>query len=75
MPHVKVQLWPGRTEEQKAKLAEAITRDLAEIMGSKESSVSVEIEEIESDDWKKKVYDPDIKEKLDQLYKKPGYSM
>ena len=40
-----------------------------------EESVSVAFEEISSHDWKKKVYQPDIQEKWDQLYKKPGYEM
>ena len=39
-----------------------------------EQSVSVAIEEIQSQDWVEQVYKPDIKNKSDQLYKKPGYS-
>ncbi len=37
-------------------------------------SVSVESEEVESQEWAEKVYRPDIKAKWDQLYKKPGYN-
>jgi 4-oxalocrotonate tautomerase len=32
-------------------------------------------EEIKSKDWKEKVYKPDIQNKWDTLYKKPGYEM
>jgi len=75
MPHVIVKLWPGRSEQQKVDLAEAIVRDVVDIMGSGEESVSVAIEEVASGDWKEKVYKPDIVDKPDTLYKKPGYSM
>ena len=30
MPHVIVKLWPGKSEAQKARLAEKITRDVME---------------------------------------------
>lgn len=75
MPHVIVKLWPGRSEQQKVDLAEAIVRDVVDIIGSGESSVSVGIEEVASGDWEEKVYKPDILEKPETLYKKPGYSM
>ena len=44
MPHVIVKLYPGRTEEQKNRLAEAITKDLMAIVKCEEKSVSVAIE-------------------------------
>ena len=31
------------------------------------------MEEVKSRDWTDKVYKPDIKDKWDKLYKKPGY--
>lgn len=43
MPHVIVKAWPGKTEDQKRRLAEAITRDVTEIFGSGADSVSVSI--------------------------------
>jgi 4-oxalocrotonate tautomerase len=73
MPHVIVKLWPGKTERQKARLAEAITKDVMDILGYGEESVSVALEEVESREWAEKVYEPDIAGKPDQLYKKPGY--
>ena len=75
MPHVIVKLWPGRSEQEKAALAEAIVRDVIKITGSGEKSISVAIEEIDPGDWKDKVYQPDIIEKSETLYRKPGYSM
>ena len=75
MPHVIVKLWPGRSEEQKMLLAEEIVKDVMQIMEASEGSISVAIEEVSSGEWKTKVYDPEIKENWDKLYKKPAYSM
>ncbi len=75
MPHVIVKLWPGKSEQQKTRLAEAIARDVMEILNYGEESVSVALEEVKSRDWADKVYKPDIKNQWDKLYKKPGYTM
>jgi 4-oxalocrotonate tautomerase len=73
MPHVIVKLWPGKSEEQKARLADAITRNVMEILHHGDESVSVALEEVKSRDWLEKVYKPDILNKWDTVYKKPGY--
>ena len=73
MPHVIVKLFPGRSEEQKLKLAEEIVKDVVAIANCAEKSVSVAFDEIEEKDWVEKVYKPDILDKKDSLYKKPGY--
>jgi 4-oxalocrotonate tautomerase len=74
MPHVIVKLYPGRTEEQKAKLADEIVKDVVAIAKCEEKSVSVAFEEIEKEDWAEKVYKPDILNKKESLYKEPGYN-
>ena len=73
MPHVVVKLWPGKTEQQKSRLAEAIVKDLMSILNYGENTVSVAIEEVKSKDWTETVYKPEIQSKWDTLYKKPGY--
>jgi 4-oxalocrotonate tautomerase len=73
MPHVIVKLWPGKSEQQKTRLAEAITKDVTEILHYGDESVSVAMEEVKSSEWIEKVYQPDIKKKWDKLYKTPGY--
>ncbi|MDQ3744916.1 MAG: tautomerase family protein [Acidobacteriota bacterium] len=75
MPHVIVKLWPGKTEEQKARLAEEIVRDVTKVLNYGEESVSVSIEEVEAQDWAEKVYRADIMNNPERLYKKPGYTM
>jgi 4-oxalocrotonate tautomerase len=72
MPHVIVKLYPGRSEEQKKKLADEIAKDVVDIAKCGEKSVSVAFEEIEKEDWMEKVYKPDIIEKKATLYKEPG---
>lgn len=75
MPHAIVNLWPGKSEQQKQKLADAITENIVDILGYGEESVSVGIDEVSSSDWAADVFEPDIKGKSDTLYKKPGYSV
>lgn len=73
MPHVIVKVYAGKTEEQKTKLAEAVTRAVTSTLGSSEASVSVAIEEIAKERWPEDVYRPDILESAN-IYKKPGYN-
>jgi 4-oxalocrotonate tautomerase len=75
MPHIIVKLWPGKSEQQKRRLAEAIVNDVVRILSYGEESVSVAIEEVWSREWAEQVYRPDIVERSAQLYKKPGYTM
>ena len=74
MPHVEIKCYPGRTEEVKAKCAEAVTKAISETMGCDASSVSVAIKEINKEDWKASVWDTKIAPEMDSLYKKPGYN-
>jgi 4-oxalocrotonate tautomerase len=73
MPHVNVRLYAGRSDADKASLAEAIAKALTETLGSSERSISVAIEDVAPDDWMTEVYDPEITAKADRLYKRPGY--
>ncbi len=47
MPHVIVRLWPGKSEKQKAKLADEIANAVMHILNYGDKSVSVALEEIE----------------------------
>ena len=73
MPHVSIKLWAGKSEQQKTKLAEQITKAVMNTLSYGEESVSVAIEEIDSKDWTEQVYKPDILGRPDRIYKKPGY--
>jgi 4-oxalocrotonate tautomerase len=74
MPHVIVKLYPGRSEEQKTRLAEEIAKDVVAIAKCEEKSVSVAIQEIKPEDWAEEVYRPDILNNQERLFKKPGYN-
>jgi len=72
MPHVLVMLWRGKSEQQRERLAEAITKNAVEILHYGDESVSIAREEIRPQDWLEEVYKPEVKNKWDALYKKPG---
>ena len=74
MPHVIVKLWPGKSEKQKATLAQEITKAVMTVLNYGEESVSVAMEEVGADDWMDMVYKLDILGKPKLIYKKPGYS-
>jgi len=73
MPHVIVKLYAGRTAQQKAKLAEEITKVVMTAVNVDEDAVSVAVEDIKPQDWTEKVYKPDILGRPETIYKKPGY--
>jgi 4-oxalocrotonate tautomerase len=75
MPHVIVKLWPGKSEAQKARLAERITNDVMAVLDYGEESVSVAIEEVKAEEWAEQVYKHDIMKNPERLYKKPGYDL
>ena len=75
MPHVIVKLWPGKSERQKQRLADAITKDMMEILHYGEESISIAMQEVKPQDWAEQVYRPEIERNIEQLYKKPGYDV
>jgi 4-oxalocrotonate tautomerase len=74
MPHVIVKLYPGRSEQLKTRLAEELCKSVMTVLNFGEEAVSVAIEEVEPQDWAKKVYQPDILDHPERVYKKPGYN-
>jgi 4-oxalocrotonate tautomerase len=60
MPHAIVKMYPGRSEQQKSELTEAIVKDVMAIAKVGADAVSVAIEEIKPGDWTDKVYNTDI---------------
>lgn len=74
MPHVEINCYPGRTEEQKKQCAEKIAEDIAATLGCALTSVSVAIREVQQHDWKEQVWDRKIVPGAQELYVKPGYT-
>ncbi len=76
MPHVDIICFPrDLNDEQKTALAEDIAEVIIRHFNSKDSSVSVALNQVNQEDWKAQVWDTEIGPKLDELIKKPGYSM
>jgi 4-oxalocrotonate tautomerase len=73
MPHVIVKVQTGRTELQKRKVAQEVTRAVMSALGCAADSVSVGIEDVSPSDWTAQVYQPDILGKPKTIYKKPNY--
>lgn len=51
MPIVRVEMWPGRTREQKARLAEAITGAMKDIAGAPPEATIIVFEDVSKDNW------------------------
>lgn len=73
MPHVIVKLQAGRSEQQKARIAEEVTKAIVTGANVGADAISVSLEDIQPGDWVEKVYKPDIAGKIETLYKKPDY--
>ncbi|NLV35946.1 MAG: 4-oxalocrotonate tautomerase [Clostridiaceae bacterium] len=73
MPHVIVKMYRGRDEEVKQQMVDGIVKSITASLDIGEGSVSVAVEEFEPERWNEEVYLPDIAQREDYLYKKPGY--
>lgn len=51
MPHITINTWPGKTQEQKEALAKKIRQAVAEEFGSSPGHVSVSLRECRPEDW------------------------
>lgn len=51
MPIVRVEMWPGRTRQQKAELAKAITDAVHDIAGAPLEATIVVFADVSKDDW------------------------
>ena len=51
MPLLRVSLWTGRTKEQKAKLAKALTDTMVEVAKVPAQAVTIQIEELPKENW------------------------
>ncbi|MEK9676036.1 MAG: 2-hydroxymuconate tautomerase [Chloroflexota bacterium] len=51
MPVVNVALYAGRTKEQKAELAQAITKAISDTAGIPDSATTVIFQDVDKDNW------------------------
>ena len=73
MPHITIQMYPGRSDELKKKLAEAVVKTASEELQRGKEHFSVSIEDVPQEEWNEKVYkkitDPENK----TVFVRPGY--
>jgi 4-oxalocrotonate tautomerase len=74
MPHVIVKLYSGRSDRDKSRLANEITKAVMTTLKYGPDAVSVGIEDVDPNDWTESVYKLDILAKPEIIYKKPGYN-
>jgi len=51
MPVIRVEMWAGRTTEQKRELVEVLSRETARITGCDLASVYVIIKDVKKENW------------------------
>ena len=51
MPIIRVEMFPGRTEDQKRELVKALTDAFVSTAGGKPDSVFIVLDEIEKSNW------------------------
>ncbi len=51
MPIIRVEMWPGRTQEQKQELAKAITDSMVRIAKTTPEATIVIFEDVKKEDW------------------------
>lgn len=51
MPHIEIRMYPGRSPERKAALAEKLCLACAEALSLPRSEVSVSVADVKPEDW------------------------
>lgn len=74
MPHIAVQMFPGRDEARKRELADRLAAAAVEVLGVPEELVSVSIRDVPEKDWDELVYGAFMREK-EFLYREPDYEV
>ncbi len=73
MPHITIQMYPGRDEETKKRLADAIIDTASRELGRGKEHFSVSVVDVPQEEWKSEVYDKVVSDKNTII--EPGYKM
>ena len=73
MPHITIQMYPGRDDETKKRLADAILETASKELNRGKEHFSVSVVDVPQDEWKEKVYDKVLTDK--NTFIQPGYEM
>lgn len=75
MPHITVQMYPGRSDETKLMLAQKLAETASEALGRGIEHFSVSVEDIPQEEWKEKVYDAAADPQNRTVFVRPGYTL
>lgn len=73
MPHITIQMYPGRDDATKKRLADAILETASKELERGKEHFSVSVVDVPQNEWKEKVYDKVKKD--DNTIIQPGYEM
>ena len=73
MPHITIQMYPGRSDELKKKLAEALREAASRTLEREEAHFSVSVKDVPKEKWKEQVYDK-VRSDANTVIQ-PGYTM
>ena len=73
MPHITVQMYPGRDDELKKRLSEALVKTASEVLNRGKEHFSVSVEDVTQDEWNEKVYKNAIDPENKTVFVRPGY--
>ncbi len=73
MPHITIQMYPGRDEQTKKRLADAILETASRELARGKEHFSVSIVDVPENEWKDKVYNK-VKSDKNTIIQ-PGYKM
>ena len=75
MPHITIQMYPGRDDKIKMNLAQKIAELASRELGRGIEHFSVSVQDVAQDEWKEKVYDKITDPSNKEVFVKPGYTM
>ena len=73
MPHITVQMYPGRDDELKKLLSEALVKAASEVLNLGKEHFSVSVEDVPQNEWNEKVYKNAINPENKTVFVRPGY--
>lgn len=66
MPYIAIKSFP-KDEETKKKVVDKINQVFLEVWGCQQEALTISLEEIVSDEWEKKVVEPEMEPKKDHM--------
>ncbi len=67
MPHIVINLWPGRTSGQKRALCIPVGKALSEASGIDLEHISVSVHEVKPEEWDREIRNGELVENKDDI--------